>query len=218
MAIVDYTTFVETDPGSDITVTAEKIEAVNLVGNSVSNIKYDGGYMGYKVPFTYRTPVVIKSYSTEDSYTLVWGLANSDITSISMGFDIYDITGVALWIDLSNDLYSFYLLNWNQTTGSNELQGNWHGIDVENLPLTLYLNIEISNSTMTLGVYDSSAYSNLVEEISLENVHDESFQYIFGLMSYGSPAPESYVTMDIGPLTVVDKRLNKRGFPITYLF
>ena len=172
----DLSTYTEVDPGSNITTTAAKCNAVALVCNSASYVYKDYG-AGHFTNISHRFATRLVAAAGDDRATFVYGLSNSVGTlNIGAGKKV-----VVFWARVSI-AYNLYLRCYDGTsiitTDSTTLS----------LGTTYYIEVlHVAGSTVfTVKVYSDSAYSVLVDTLTIDSSYtNTTWRYHYCLSSVG---------------------------------
>jgi hypothetical protein len=176
MAQEDFTTYTETDPGADITITAAKIDMVTMGDTVVSNV-----YKDYGASFFNAMDV---------DYEIFIGSASTDNAQFGPGFintatPATETRATLASTDLWCPIYTFggnqrlYLVR-GAFTATDVYEGS--GED------TLWYNTltrAADNDTCTLALYSDSGRTTLVDTLSVSGyVTTTKWQYAYGMIQH----------------------------------
>jgi len=186
MAYVDFTTFTEVDPNSDITLTSDTCSFDTLDNGANAWVYKDEGVDFFDGDFNHEVQVKITGQTGGYGRAMVWSLTNTitDFKSCSDGLGVaFNHRGGNRWIELyernSSTEYSDY--------------GNY----TENTDY--YLTIERDESIGTYGriycyIYSDSNRTTLLDTLQLDLHEKVDFRYIFCLQRLGGAGSGSTYT------------------------
>lgn len=175
MAVQDFTTYTENDPGSDLTVASAKITASDLLRST------DGTYVIKDFTAGYFNALNVNFEIYADSNSVDGGLAGIAISNTANEtLDAMASTDLAVWYNqaASGDLYRLYIGIANTGTGQ------YVSISRD----TLYyctLTRAAGNNVATLKVYsDSGRTTQVGTDKTVSGLSTTTYRYAYGLAKW----------------------------------
>ena len=178
MAYEDFITYTEADPGTDITVTADKVSWVNFKSrNTDSWLVKDFGVNHFAGNFSHLGQVKLESPDSS-SYTSVMALANS----IDDFQDIRNTPATILIVRLSRG--ANYEINIKEAYDG-DIYGDTYICSNNTLYHLDHKRVEGSPSIIQLLIYedDGGSPGNLLDTLSLELHEDANLRYFYAVQS-----------------------------------
>ena len=174
---VDLATYTEVDPGSKITVTSLKANAVALVNNVASYVYKDYG-VGHFTTISHRFATRLVAVSSDNPAIFVYGLSNS-VAPMYIGVG----KKIAVYWARAGVAYNLCLRCYDGssiiTTDSTVLA----------LGVTYYIEVlhTAGTTVFTVKVYSDSAYSVLVDTLTIDSSYaNTTWRYHYCLSSAGA--------------------------------
>jgi len=188
MGLVDFTTFTEVDPNSDLTVTATRI-TVDTMRRDVSAYVYkDRGVGFFGGDYEHDVDVNCSAATANESEMVVWMLSNvvKDKGNHEAANDDFHLVTLFRWTD---GLRIYLQERYGTSTYSDIYVGLSYGV-------TYYLTIKRDESIGTYGrlycyIYSDSARTTLIDTLQLDLHEKEDFRYIYGLASRTSTGTQT---------------------------
>lgn len=178
MAIVDFTTGTEVDPGSKITVSSTKTDWAACATNSVSMVYKDYGSAYFAGDYEHLWEAYLDSGTTNGDGAVNWGLAN--VTTLNFGSTV-DYHAV-----LVSDEGSFwcFLREYSTTVYQDYDTGMSYGT-------LYYMKTKRDEAVGTYGtlynyVYSDSGRTTLVHSQTITLHENADFQYLYSFSAKGS--------------------------------
>jgi hypothetical protein len=170
----DYTTYTESDPTGEITVTAPTITFTSLNTAAGGYVYYDYGAGYFDTSVEHDLEFSLNSSSDFFAQVTLWMLANGIDTPTGLGSDLlavtaYKNTGASATVDL----YLEYPPTYSATIAGLALN------------TTYYLTIVRGATTLTVYVYTDAARATLLTSDSISVPGAPTFRYVYGLSAYG---------------------------------
>jgi hypothetical protein len=180
----NYTTYTEIDEDGDITVTDYTITFDTMRRDAISRVQFDYG-ANFFDEFQHELDVNMTDIEAGDasdrSSPMVWAVANSLGPWVG---DVQNSDSIAVWINqvgATDDQYQFHI-TWFE---AGALQDQVIGI-VRNVNEEVYLVMNRTDDDFFLAVYSDSSRSTLNETLTILNVANTQFRYLYGLLNVGS--------------------------------
>jgi len=196
MALLDFTTFTEVDPSSDLTVTSDTIEIDSMTRGVAAGIYKDfgAGYFTGDFTFNWRFDFTlgVGRYSATSIFALtpVYSLTRDNRDNASTGFDIYIgtshenteiITILADWVTNSAD---------QTNTGYDPPKSFWY-------------TLTRSGTTITLQIYTDASRTALYDTLSINNGAAPAYRYLYAMSSFESSfSPTDTITGTLGDVLI----------------
>lgn len=186
MAVVDFTTFTEVDPGTKIAVTSTKIDVTTMLDSDDARVYKDMGAGHFAGDFEHLITVYVNSSTVNGLANLVWGVSNTTTDEVT---------------NLGSNGHWLRMYDENGTNGSlafREMDGGAAYDDGTGLTLSLntpyYLKCKRDEAVGTYGtvyvyIYSDSGRTTLVDTLSIA-VHSSTkdYQYVYAYAGWGSEA------------------------------
>lgn len=181
MAVEDFSTYVEVDPGSDIVKTATRVTWTDLPINLTSYVCFDKGVDHFDGDFEHLITVRLDASDTW-GFTACWMIANeaNDYFSIRDGGG--DLQAVAFREMSGGTDYRLALIDIFAGVLS---QDTWDGVAL-NTPYYLKIKRDEAvgaNGTIYCYIYSDPARTNLLATLSVAQDEKEDYRYIYGCAS-----------------------------------
>jgi hypothetical protein len=185
MASEDFTTYTETDPGNDFTVTSSRITVSTLAENRDSFVYDDKGVDHFDGDYEHLETVYITSQDTSNNVE-VYCLANviDDFKSIR---DVLNEDAIA--VELFRTTGGDYQITLKEVDSGTQYADGYVGLNTATL---YYLTIERDESVGTYGtiylyLYDDSDRTSLVDTMSITlHTSKKDYRYVYGIQSFNS--------------------------------
>ena len=171
----DFTTYTETDPGADVTVTSSRITIASGTDNDTYNVFKDKG-AGYFDALDIDFAMRVTTGVTTDAIVGIAIINTATPTTENMA-------GTLTSSDISANMY------WYNGTNIFLSRGNFAGItdSVAGLSIdtTYYCTLvrTAGSDTVTLEIYSDSGRTSLVDTLSVSGFGTTTWQYVYGLMT-----------------------------------
>jgi len=175
MAIENFTTYTEVDPGADITITASKIDCEDLHARGVDAYVYKDFTADY-----FDALDTIYEWQLDSTASLdypICGIAFANTVNDISGFSTTDLS--AYLRSGSGSVWRVYFMRGTFTAT------DWMNISNDTIYYPL-LERASGNDGATLKVYDDSIRTSLVDTLSVAGFGTEKWRYLYGCNVYNS--------------------------------
>jgi len=200
LALEDFTTYTEVDPGGDLTITATKIAADMLERNLDTYVYLDKGEGHFGTTFKHDVQFIYKTGSDDMGLLGFWAVANNvgDITEL----------GEALYVrayrssQYGNEIKAF------NVEGEEDLYGACI------LDTYYYCTAErTGDTTFELRIYSDAARTTLLDTLTLAIASGRSYRYVYGIISNNDRKADRAAKGDVENL---DLNEGPAGTPMHY--
>lgn len=206
MALEDFTTYTEVDPDTCLTVTANKIAAVDLDGDFDTYVYADKGASHFGATFDHDFKFTTGAHSAQ-AWAIVWAVSNSVDDALNWYSDQDE--ALVCWLGVDADR----IILWNMEDRSSDywdLGSDWAGI-----PYYLSAN-RTSETTMSIRIYSDSGRTTLIDTISVSVTSGRRYRYVFGLNSRNAGTGGKNCTLDVEDLDL-QEGASATAFPANLL-
>lgn len=217
MAIENFTTYIETDPNSKLTVTAPKITYSGLNRDEEAHVRYDKGIDYFNGNFEHLEEIRITA-AVDGGQCITWMLSNvvGDYKTLMNANE----NALAVFSVGHSGAKKIYIL---ELDGGIEYASVLYTVTVNT---TYYLKIKRDESVGTYGtiylyIYSDAARTNLLQTLSVTlHTSKKDFRYIFGAESRDDNNPvytisgwiENLDLQEIPPSPNLTDRNNYNGY------
>ena len=182
MAYEDFTTYVEADPGSDITVTANKLDVWEIPNNVDAWVYADkgAGHFGTTFEHDFKLKIEYDRYNRAGS---VWGVSNV-------------VEDAYYWS--ANNSQALYVLHvYDNRIQLREAEATDSDIYTGSQDSTYYPTAErTGDTTAVLRIYSDEAQTDLLDTLAVAVPSGRSYRYMFAYASWNT-GDAGYISHEI---------------------
>jgi cysteine-rich repeat protein len=197
----------ESDPSSHLTVTTHKVVVSGQDRNSSTSLVYDGGASHFG-DFTTRMKVDWTNCTSTTCTLAVWALSSTLRSNLSAMQSASDGVFLALYQQPAGgtppNSYVWYVQDATNA-------GNYAGFADSTPPVSRYVQITRSGTTVTVSVYTDSSYTTLVTASGnpiVLTVPATAYRYLYTAMSRNDGFTDAQINATIQDLNIGESTLS----------
>ncbi len=183
---IDYTTFTEVDPTSQVSVTSDCVSFTDI--ETRNNVTYLYKSQLTEGDFVYEFDTILTSSDTFSGETTIWGITNTE----SDTYDDWDDGAQVVWYK-SGSIIRIELEKIYPYSGDNSV--------TLNMDQRYYLRVSRTEETITAEIYSDSARTQLVDTLS-KDVGTDSYSYLYAFSTEDSTLTNKQASGDVCNLAV----------------